>query len=128
MTSLKIILLDTFNSNRSKLKAHLAQIDLYIGFNLEKFKSKVNKVMWAVSFLRGSAFDWIEFFLNDYVNNPSNNNRKLETLAIFESYIEYKKRINCVFKDIDVIRSIERHCNKRLLKSYTQMITNGFQA
>ena len=45
VTSPKMTLLDTFNSNRSKLKAHLAQINLYIGFNLEKFKSEVNKVM-----------------------------------------------------------------------------------
>ena len=109
VTSPKMTLPDTFNGNRSKLKAHLAQIDLYIGFNLEKFKSEVDKVMWAVSFLRGSAFDWIEFFLNDYVDNPSDDNRELETLAIFRSYMEYKKRINRVFRDIDIMRSIERH-------------------
>jgi hypothetical protein len=109
VTSLKMTLLDTFNGNRSKLKAHLAQIDLYIGFNLEKFKSEVDKVMWAVSFLRGSAFDWIEFFLNDYVDNPSDDDREPETLAIFGSYAEYKKRINRVFGDIDAMRSAERH-------------------
>ena len=62
-----------------------------------------------VSFLRGSAFNWIEFFLNDYVNNPSNDDRELETLTIFGSYTEYKKRINQVFRDIDAMRSTERH-------------------
>ena len=109
VTSSKMTLLDTFNSNRSKLKAHLAQIDLYIRFNLEKFKSKVNKVIQVVSFLKGLAFNQLEFFLNNYVNNLSDDNRELETLAIFRSYVEYKKRINCVFRDIDTIRSAERH-------------------
>ena len=109
MTSPKMTLLDTFNSNRFKLKAHLVQINLYIRFNLEKFKSKVNKVIQVVSFLKGLAFNQIEFFLNDYVDNPSNNDRELETLAIFRSYIEYKKRINYVFRDINAICSTERH-------------------
>ena len=102
-------LLNTFNSSRSKLKAYLAQIDLYISFNLKKFKSKVNKVMQVVSFLKGLAFNQIKFFLNNYVNNPSNNNRELEMLAIFRSYMEYKKRINCIFGDINAIHLVERH-------------------
>ena len=94
-------LLDTFSGNRSKLKAHLAQIDLYIGFNHKKFSTETDKVMWAVSFLRGPAFDWIEFFLNDYITNQSNDDREAETVAIFASYAEYQKRINRVFRDID---------------------------
>ena len=53
----KLALPDTFNGSRAKLKAHLAQIDLYIGFNMDKFKAETDKVMWAISFLQGLAFD-----------------------------------------------------------------------
>jgi hypothetical protein len=104
----KMTLPDTFNGSRSRLKAHLAQVDLYIGFNLDKFKTEVDKVMWAISFLRGAAFDWIEVFLNDFMDNKEDS-REPETDAIFGSYAEYKKRINRVFGDIDAKRSAERH-------------------
>jgi hypothetical protein len=53
----KLALLDTFNGSCAKLKAHLAQIDLYISFNMDKFKAEMDKVMWAISFLQGLAFD-----------------------------------------------------------------------
>ena len=104
----KMTLPDTFNGSRSRFKAHLVQVDLYIGFNLDKFKTEVDKVMWAISFLRGAAFDWIEVFLNDFMDNKEDS-REPETDAIFGSYAEYKKRINRVFRDIDAKRSAERH-------------------
>src|SRR5277367_1186493 len=71
----KLALPDTFNGSRAKLKAHLAQVDLYIGFNLEKFRAETDKVMWAISFLRGAAFDWIEFFLNDFTEHLTDDDR-----------------------------------------------------
>jgi hypothetical protein len=82
-------------------------VDLYIGFNLDKFKTEVDKVMWAVSFLRGAAFDWIEVFLNDFMDSKDDD-KEPETNAIFGSYQEYKKRLNRVFGDIDAKRSAER--------------------
>ena len=82
-------------------------MDLYIGFNLDKFKTEVDKVMWAVSFLRGAAFDWIEVFLNDFMDSKDDD-KEPETNAIFGSYQEYKKRLNRVFGDIDAKRSAER--------------------
>jgi hypothetical protein len=104
----KMTLPDTFNGTRSKLKAHLAQVDLYIGFNLDKFKSEVDKVMWAVSFLRGAAFDWIEVFLNDFMDSKELE-REPETVDIFSSYAKYKKRITRIFRDIDALKTAERN-------------------
>jgi hypothetical protein len=36
-----------------------------------KFLGDVEKVLWATSFLRGRAFDWIETFVSDYLKNVS---------------------------------------------------------
>jgi hypothetical protein len=48
---------ETYNSNRTKLKAFLMQAKLYIGFNRHMFANKPQKVLWAASFMRGRAFE-----------------------------------------------------------------------
>lgn len=41
----KINLPDTFNRTRSKLKAFLTQLELYIGFHVGKFNGETEKVL-----------------------------------------------------------------------------------
>jgi hypothetical protein len=42
---LKIKLLDNFNSTRTKLKAFLIQLELYLRFNISKFGGEIEKVL-----------------------------------------------------------------------------------
>jgi hypothetical protein len=48
---------DTFDGTMAKLKAFLIQVELCIGFNMAKFATDREKVLWTASFLRGPAFN-----------------------------------------------------------------------
>jgi hypothetical protein len=50
---------ETYDGSWTKLKAFLIQAELYIGFNGHMFLIKPQKVLWAASFIRGRAFEWI---------------------------------------------------------------------
>ena len=73
-----------FHSDRQKLKAYMVQCELYMGFHVHKFAGDTEKVLWATSFLRGRAFDWIETFVSDYLKNVLDPSEiEQETRAIF---------------------------------------------
>jgi Retrotransposon gag protein len=81
-----------------------------MGFHVHKFSGDVEKVLWATSFLRGRAFDWIETFVSDYLKNVSDpSEMEQETRAIFGTWEGYKGRISRVFGDIDAERTAARH-------------------
>jgi hypothetical protein len=116
---LKVPLPDTFEGKRNKLKAFLTQVDLYHAFNGDLFVNDTAKVLWTTTFLRGSAFDWIETFVVDHFSKLNRlTDREDETIAILDNYNEFKKRINRLFGDIDAERTAERHLqNLRQLKA-----------
>jgi hypothetical protein len=45
------------------------QAELYIRFNSHMFLIKPQKVLWAASFIRGRAFEWIQTFINNHLAN-----------------------------------------------------------
>ena len=47
---------DTFDGTRSKLESFLSSIDLYITFNTNLFSNHSLRVVYAITFLRGPAF------------------------------------------------------------------------
>jgi hypothetical protein len=54
--------------------------------------------------LRGAAFDWIEFFLTDYIESlptATGDNREAETMNIFAACSNFKTRINRAIREID---------------------------
>jgi hypothetical protein len=48
---------DLYYRDRSKLDSFLISIDIYILFNQYLFGTKVAKIIYAVSYLRGIAFN-----------------------------------------------------------------------
>jgi hypothetical protein len=104
---------------RTKLKAFLIQVELYIGFNMAKFATDRGKVPWVASFLSGPAFNWIEVFIIDHMQNITTpEERDDETIAIVDDFGSFKRKISRVFVDIDAERTAERHLqNLRQLKS-----------
>jgi len=54
---LKIPAPNAFTGKRGKLRAFLAKLKLYIGFNQAKFRSEMNKGLFTVSYLKNAAFD-----------------------------------------------------------------------
>ena len=52
---LKIVLLNLFKGERSRLKPFLLQIKMNIYFNELQFKTDINKVLYAVTYLQDYA-------------------------------------------------------------------------
>jgi len=54
---LKVSTLNVFTDEKEKLQAFLIKLELYIGFNQAKFRFKMNKGLFTVSYLKDAAFD-----------------------------------------------------------------------
>jgi len=54
---LKVPALNAFTDERGKLRAFLAKLELYIGFNQAKFRSEMNKGLFTISYLKNAAFN-----------------------------------------------------------------------
>jgi len=54
---LKVSAPNVFTGGRGKLQAFLAKLELYIGFNQAKFRFKMNKGLFTVSYLKNAAFN-----------------------------------------------------------------------
>ena len=66
---LKAVVLVRFNSTRSKLRAFLVQVELYLGFNSIKFNLETEQVLWAITLLEGLVLIWAEPFVANYIEN-----------------------------------------------------------
>ena len=66
---LKAVVLVRFDGTRSKLRAFLVQVELYLGFNSIKFNSETEQVLWAVTLLKGLVLTWAKPFVANYIEN-----------------------------------------------------------
>ena len=105
--SVKVRLPKPFNGNRSKLRAFLIQLDMYIHMNREKLITEAERVLLAATYLTRPAFNWFEPFVRDYQEHKEDNQAN-ETDEIFASYDAFKKRLESTFGDIDKERNAER--------------------
>jgi hypothetical protein len=88
-------------------------MDLYFAFNKKRFKSRTEKVLFAVSRLEGEALDWIEGFLGDYIREKDdigsiNVDMRQETQIIFDNYNNFVKKLKATFRVVDEEAQAER--------------------
>ena len=69
---LKINTPEPFDGSKGKLQAFFFQIELFFGFNVDRFSTDKHKVLFASTYLRGPAFKWFNSFLMDFLNNEPN--------------------------------------------------------
>jgi bifunctional pyridoxal-dependent enzyme with beta-cystathionase and maltose regulon repressor activities len=77
---------------REKLWAFLIKLELYIEFNQAKFRFKMNKGLFTVSYLKNAAFDWVDLKLHEFLDKTSKkwmNNKKF----IFSNYKKFKDEL-----------------------------------
>ena len=55
-----------FRGEQGKLKEFIAKLKIYYKHNLNSFNLEANKVTYAISYIEGLAFDFIEPFLLDF--------------------------------------------------------------
>ncbi len=66
---IKVITLLIFKRKLSKLKVYLAKVIIYIKYNMDIFENDLNKVIFAIFYLKGLVFDYIEIFFKDFKEN-----------------------------------------------------------
>ena len=64
--ALKIRESDLFEGKQDKLKTFLTQIELYLKF--KNVQAESNKVLLAVIYLKGDAFNWFEPRVSDFLD------------------------------------------------------------
>jgi hypothetical protein len=71
---------DLYYRDRSKFDSFLISIDIYILFNQYLFGTEAAKVVYAISYLRGIAFNWVKTYIEDFIIHK-NSDRQVNTLA-----------------------------------------------
>lgn len=123
---------DTFDGTRNKLIQYLAQCELYMFFNKEKFKSELEQTMWMSTLLRGAAFNWIGPFLADYMKHKNADGKcttamRKETVSQFQTMSGFGQGIRRVFGDIDEERTSERSLQNLRQRNSAANYTAEFQ-
>ena len=104
---LKINTPEPFDGNRGKLQAFFSQVELFFGFNVERFPTDEHKVLFASTYLRGPAFEWLNSFLTDFLKNKPDK-RDDDTIEVTQNYSNFKNKLRQVFVDFDKKHSAER--------------------
>ncbi len=65
----KVALPPKFKGVSLKLKEFLAKLKIYLNYNEDNFEDKANKVLFAISYLKEGAFEFIKVYLDDYNKN-----------------------------------------------------------
>jgi len=103
----KVLALNAFTDEREKLWAFLIKLKLYIEFNQAKFRFKMNKGLFTVSYLKNAAFNWVDLKLHEFLDKTSKkwmNNKKF----IFSNYKKFKNELWRAFKVVNKKQAAER--------------------
>ena len=111
---LKINTLEPFDGSRGKLQAFFSQIELFFGFNVDRFPTDKHKVLFGSTYLRGPAFEWFNSFLTDFLNNKPDE-RDDDTIEVTQNHLNFKNKLRQVFGDFD-----EEHLAERRMQSLQQ--------
>jgi hypothetical protein len=90
--------LDLYYKDRSKLDSFLILINIYILFNQYLFGIKAAKIVYAISYFRGIAFNYIKTYIKNFIAYKNSNNQvnilaRKPTQKIFTSYRTFKDNI-----------------------------------
>jgi hypothetical protein len=55
-------------------------INIYILFNQYLFGTEIAKIVYAINYLQGIAFNWVKTYIDDFIAYK-NSNGKINTLA-----------------------------------------------
>ena len=131
--NIKYKTIDPFTGERNKLQGFILQLRLYVKFNGDRFRSETERVLWAVTLLEGKAMNWIEGFLEDYLENTNEegqiNLRKMEatTIKIFQTWDGFLQEIRANFGIMDERREAERAIESLKQKGSAVSYTRDFQ-
>ena len=104
---LKVNLLEPFDGSWGKLQTFFSQVELFFGFNADRFVNEKYKVLFDGLYLRRPAFEWLNTFLQDFLNNDPKNKDDV-TNIIMQKFSRFKERMRQVFRNFDKKHTAER--------------------
>ena len=115
--TVKVAFPDTFNGDRKKLKSFLIQTELWLLINQRHFANDTEKVVWAVTLLRGLASDWVANYLADYFTHRTSTGQvtteaSATTKEIFLTWKGFVKNLKLNFGDPDEKRTATQNLQK----------------
>ena len=110
---------DTFHGSRSKLHSFVSQLAIYFALQPDDFTLDTNKIMFAASLLRDSAFDWFEPNLRkkDSDSPP----------AVVTNYKTFLASLESTFGDIDAKATAERQLRSLRQTTSASSYSTSFQ-
>ena len=98
----KIKILNNYLSVRELLQTYLAQLKLYIEFNISQFSLNQEKTLFRISCLHNKTFNWIEAPLQEFLEKSLQEKRA--DISVISNYACYKKEIK---KHFDVVNETQ---------------------
>ncbi len=123
---LKVSALNVFTDKREKLRAFLIKLELYIEFNQAKFRFKMNKDLFTVSYLKNAAFNWVDLKLHKFFDKTLKkwmNNKKF----IFNNYKKFKNELWRAFKVVNEKWAAKRRLHILKMNKLTVKYAAEFQ-
>ncbi|KAF4311420.1 putative retrotransposon gag protein [Botryosphaeria dothidea] len=104
-TKVKVAAPEKFDGDRKKLQSFLLQMQRYLQFNQAQFDNDAEEVLFASTYLRGTAEAWMEPYLRDHLaNEHSLEKRRAKTKEIFDTYTGFADNLRATFNDRDEVR------------------------
>ena len=101
----KIKVLNNYLSIKGLLQVYLAQLKLYIEFNISQFLLNQEKTLFGISCLHNKAFDWIEAPLQEFLKKSPQEKRA--DISVISNYVCYKKEIKKHFSVVNETQAAE---------------------
>ena len=116
-----------FKGETYKLKEFLAKMSIYINHNEDSFATETDKVMFAISYLEGSAFEFIETYLDDYnVNNTSD--QRPDTRRMFSNFNYLVKVLKEVYGEpFEGEKATQKLMSLKMHKHYPEYLAGFMQ-
>jgi len=94
---------DLFYGERKKLQMFISQLELYFFFNAPDFPDEDRKVMFAATYLQGTAAQWFEPYLQDRMQKAPEE-RRPETNEVFNRFPTFVAKMKQNFGDLNKVR------------------------
>ena len=98
---------EKFTGKPGRLRGWLTEMRIYLLYNNESLPGQSDKVLAASTCLGGSAFDWFEPRVREYLESAPDE-RSAETDNMFRSYDYFTKELSKVFGDVDEKKTATR--------------------